>query len=181
MLIDRGTSRSFPAPHASLDARAERACRHRARRSAPMRAGHCARAKPRELRARCSLSSAANVSASMPDDGSNVLGFARFRLGDDPPSDLVELVRQPASAGRRDRGGARRFFAAAGLEVALCNDFAGRIIDRLVRPYFNAALHAARRGAGDGRRSRPHRAARPGLSRRGRSRCSNAAASRIIS
>ncbi len=35
---------------------------------------------------------------------------------------------------------AQTFFAAAGFEVALCNDFAGRIIDRLVRPYFNAAL-----------------------------------------
>ena len=29
------------------------------------------------------------------EEGSNALGFARYRNGDDPPSDLVELVRQP--------------------------------------------------------------------------------------
>jgi 3-hydroxybutyryl-CoA dehydrogenase len=31
-------------------------------------------------------------------------------------------------------------FEGAGLQVAVCNDFAGRIVDRLVRPYYNAAL-----------------------------------------
>ena len=31
-------------------------------------------------------------------------------------------------------------FEAAGLQVAVCGDFSGRIIDRLVRPYYNAAL-----------------------------------------
>src|ERR1700759_2767960 len=30
-------------------------------------------------------------------EGSNALGFARFRLGDGEPSNLVELVRQPRS------------------------------------------------------------------------------------
>ena len=73
------------------------------------------------------------------DDGSNVVGFSRFRLGDDPPSDLVELVRQPKTP-QAAIDAAQMFFASAGLEVALCNDFAGRIIDRLVRPYFNASL-----------------------------------------
>jgi len=73
------------------------------------------------------------------DDGSNILGFARFRLGDDPPSDLVELVRLPKTP-QAAIDAAQAFLASAGLEVALCNDFAGRIIDRLVRPYFNAAL-----------------------------------------
>src|SRR5215207_4278644 len=29
------------------------------------------------------------------EEGSNVLGFARYRNGADPPSRLVELVRQP--------------------------------------------------------------------------------------
>ena len=73
------------------------------------------------------------------DEGSNVLGFARFRLGEAPPSDLVELVRQP----RTDEAAiaaARQVFESAGLKVAVCGDFAGRIIDRLVRPYYNAAL-----------------------------------------
>ena len=31
---------------------------------------------------------------SMGEEGSNVLGFARYRNGDDPPSSLIELVRQ---------------------------------------------------------------------------------------
>jgi 3-hydroxybutyryl-CoA dehydrogenase len=73
------------------------------------------------------------------EEGSNVLGFARFRLGDAAPSNLVELVRQP----RTDEAAlaaARQVFEDAGFKVAVCGDFAGRIIDRLVRPYYNAAL-----------------------------------------
>ncbi|MBI2224686.1 MAG: 3-hydroxyacyl-CoA dehydrogenase, partial [Betaproteobacteria bacterium] len=35
---------------------------------------------------------------------------------------------------------AKQIFEAAELQVAVCGDFAGRIIDRLVRPYYNAAL-----------------------------------------
>ena len=33
-----------------------------------------------------------------------------------------------------------QLFEATGLQVAVCGDFSGRIIDRLVRPYYNAAL-----------------------------------------
>lgn len=72
-------------------------------------------------------------------EGSNVLGFARFRLGDGEPSNLVEVVRQPKTP-HAVIDAAKDIFTAAGLQVALCNDFAGRIIDRLVRPYYNAAL-----------------------------------------
>jgi len=72
-------------------------------------------------------------------EGSNVLGFARFRLGDGDPSDLVELVRQPGTSPEA-MASATAVLEAAGLKVAMCGDFAGRIIDRLVRPYFNAAL-----------------------------------------
>ncbi|MGH7090718.1 MAG: 3-hydroxyacyl-CoA dehydrogenase family protein, partial [Stellaceae bacterium] len=72
-------------------------------------------------------------------DAPNVLGFARFRLGDDPASPLVELVRQDATA-REAIEAARTFIGASGLEVALCRDFPGRIIDRLIRPYFNSVL-----------------------------------------
>jgi 3-hydroxybutyryl-CoA dehydrogenase len=72
-------------------------------------------------------------------EGSNVLGFTRFRLGDDEPSNLIELVRQPNTAVIAIDA-ARQIFTSAGLQTALCNDFAGRIIDRLVRPYYNAAL-----------------------------------------
>ena len=72
-------------------------------------------------------------------EGSNVLGFARFRLGDGEPSNLVELVCQPNSTATAIEA-AKKIFDNAGLQVAVCNDFAGRIIDRLVRPYYNAAL-----------------------------------------
>lgn len=72
-------------------------------------------------------------------EGSRTLGFARFRLGDAAPSDLVEIVRQPNSAPEAIAA-ARALFDAHGLKSALCGDFPGRIIDRLVRPYYNAAL-----------------------------------------
>jgi 3-hydroxybutyryl-CoA dehydrogenase len=72
-------------------------------------------------------------------EGSNVLGFARFRLGTAEPSKLVELVRQPATPAAAIAA-AREVFEGAGLVVAVCNDFAGRILDRLLRPYYNAAL-----------------------------------------
>jgi 3-hydroxybutyryl-CoA dehydrogenase len=72
-------------------------------------------------------------------EGSNVVGFARFRLGRADPSPLVELVRQPQT---RDAAiaAAKAAFEASGLKVAVCGDFPGRIVDRLIRPYLNAAL-----------------------------------------
>jgi 3-hydroxybutyryl-CoA dehydrogenase len=73
------------------------------------------------------------------EEGSNVLGFARFRLGGAPASDLVELVGQPRTAPAAIAA-ARAVFERHGLKVALCGDFAGRILDRLIRPYYNAAL-----------------------------------------
>lgn len=76
---------------------------------------------------------------SRGEEGSNVLGFARFRMGDAPPTNLVELVKQP----RTDPAAlaaAKAVFESAGLGVAVCNDFPGRIVDRLLRPYLNAAL-----------------------------------------
>ncbi|HEX6142127.1 MAG TPA: 3-hydroxyacyl-CoA dehydrogenase family protein [Geminicoccaceae bacterium] len=73
------------------------------------------------------------------EEGSKVLGFARYRNGDDPPSSLIELVVQPHSDEAAVEA-ARAMFQAAGLEVALCADQAGRIIDRLVRPVYNEAL-----------------------------------------
>lgn len=73
------------------------------------------------------------------EEGSNVLGFARYRNGDDPPSSLVELVRQNRTAPAAIEA-ARAVLEAAGLTVVLCSDSAGRVIDRLVRPKYNAAL-----------------------------------------
>ncbi len=72
-------------------------------------------------------------------EGSNAVGFARYRNGSDPPSNLVELVRQPASADSAIAA-ARAVFEGAGLDVVVSADQVGRIIDRLVRPKYNAAL-----------------------------------------
>lgn len=80
-----------------------------------------------------------HTSESRGDEGSVVLGFARFRLGDAAPSDLVEIVRQPATP-TDAVAAARELFEGYGLKTAVCGDFPGRIVDRLVRPYYNAAL-----------------------------------------
>ena len=72
-------------------------------------------------------------------EGSNVLGFARYRNGTDAPSKLIELVRQPNTP-RSTIDAATKVFEYAGFEVAVCTDQAGRIIDRLVRPKYNKAL-----------------------------------------
>ena len=72
-------------------------------------------------------------------EGSNVLGFARYRNGTDAPSKLIELVRQPNTP-RSTIDAATKVFEDAGFEVAVCTDQAGRIIDRLVRPKYNKAL-----------------------------------------
>ncbi len=72
-------------------------------------------------------------------EGSNVLGFARYRNGDDPPSPLIELVRQPRTL-ESAMAAARAVFEAAGFTVVVSADQAGRIVDRLVRPKYNDAL-----------------------------------------
>ncbi|WP_425405483.1 3-hydroxyacyl-CoA dehydrogenase family protein [Hwanghaeella sp.] len=72
-------------------------------------------------------------------EGSNVLGFARYRNGDDAPSQLIELVRQPATP-QSAIDAAKMVFEEAGFSVSLCADQAGRIIDRLTRPKYNDAL-----------------------------------------
>jgi 3-hydroxybutyryl-CoA dehydrogenase len=67
------------------------------------------------------------------------VGFARFRLGDAEPSNLIELVRQPWTS-HDAVAAARALFERGGFTVAVCEDFPGRIVDRLIRPYFNAIL-----------------------------------------
>ena len=143
-VIDSGGGRSFPEPHAlttgagaddgqgvlvilgSDPAQALAAQAEPARRAAIVV----------ELHGQC-LGELTGESAGL--EGSNVLGFARFRLGDAAPSNLVELVRQPGTAPEA-LAAAKKVFEDAGLKVAVCGDFQGRIIDRLVRPYYNAAL-----------------------------------------
>lgn len=72
-------------------------------------------------------------------EGSNVIGFARFRLGDAEPSDLVELVVQPNTLPSALEC-AKAVFEDAGLTTAVCRDAPGRILDRLLRPVFNHVL-----------------------------------------
>jgi len=75
----------------------------------------------------------------------NVLGFARFRLGAQQPSQLVELVRQRSTSEAALAAGAA-VFKAASLEVSVCGDVPGRIVDSLLRPYLNAALESVDEG-----------------------------------
>jgi 3-hydroxybutyryl-CoA dehydrogenase len=76
---------------------------------------------------------------SLGEEGTNVLGFARYRNGSDAPSKLVELVRQPRTKDSAVAA-AKAVLDGAGLTVVVCSDQLGRIIDRLVRPKYNAAL-----------------------------------------
>lgn len=70
---------------------------------------------------------------------SNVLGFARYRNGDDAPSMLIELVKQ-ANHSEQTILAAREFFQSHGFQVAVSADQIGRIINRLVLPKYNAAF-----------------------------------------
>jgi 3-hydroxybutyryl-CoA dehydrogenase len=81
----------------------------------------------------------AHTGEAMGEEGSNVLGFARYRNGGNAPSALIELVCQPRTS-EAAIAAARAVFENAGLTVVVCSDQAGRIIDRLVRPTYNAAL-----------------------------------------
>lgn len=70
---------------------------------------------------------------------SNVVGFARYRNGNDAPSKLVEIVyRQNTDPVALEA--ARSIFEVAGFDVVICADQPGRIVDRLVRPKYNDAL-----------------------------------------
>jgi 3-hydroxybutyryl-CoA dehydrogenase len=73
------------------------------------------------------------------EEGSNVLGFARYRNGSEVPSPLIELVRQPRSKPEAIAA-AKAIFEGARFTVVVCTDQAGRIVDRLVRPKYNDAL-----------------------------------------
>ena len=68
-----------------------------------------------------------------------ILGFSRFRLGSDKPSNLIELVTQ-STTDVHAKDAAVSLFEQRGFKTAVCQDRAGRIVDRLIRPYFNAAL-----------------------------------------
>ena len=141
-LIDTGNSRSFPERHA-LHERAER--EGEVVVIIGEKVGHALQTltgrgeKVAILIELGTESLGVHTGETRGDEGSNVLGFARFRLGTAEPTKLVEVVRQPRSPDAAIAA-AKEIFKAAGLEVAVCGDFDGRIIDRLARPYYNAAL-----------------------------------------
>jgi 3-hydroxybutyryl-CoA dehydrogenase len=141
-LIDTGNSRSFPDPHA-LHEKAE------AEGDVVIiigeKVGHALQSlaeRDSKVAVLIELGTenlGVHTGESRGKEGSNVLGFSRFRLGDAEPAALVEVVRQPESADTAVAA-SKEIFLAAGLQVAVCGDFDGRIVDRLVRPYYNAAL-----------------------------------------
>jgi len=141
-LIDTGNSRSFPAAHALTQGAAAAGDvvvvigADVARGLAGIKDRDQKTAIVLELGTECL---GVHTGESRGTEGSNVLGFARFRLGAAEPTKLVELVKQPNTAPAA-LAAAKRMFEDAGLAVAVCNDFPGRIVDRLIRPYLNAAL-----------------------------------------
>ena len=141
-LIDTGNSGSFPSAHALL----EKAESHgdavviigeNVARALQVLAGR--EGKLAVLIELGSEALGAHTGESRAEEGSNVVGFSRFRIGSAEPTNLVEVIRQPRTA-ETALAAAKEIFEAAGLQVAVCGDFDGRILDRLVRPYFNAAL-----------------------------------------
>lgn len=74
-------------------------------------------------------------------ESSNIVGFARWRLGSNEPSNLVELVAERGTK-QSAVAAARALFEQAGFDVSVCGDRMGRIVDRLMRPQFNLALRA---------------------------------------
>ena len=78
-------------------------------------------------------------------EAENILGFTRYANGTDAPSRLVELVRARAT-GDSAVAAARALFEAAGYQVVVCTDQPGRIVDRLIRPVYNAALRLVDEG-----------------------------------
>ncbi len=145
-----GESRSFPAEHAFVDrAQANGASRVFVGQQAG--AGY-ASAGARTIAGGGDLTTCPFVAIELGEEclgvhtgeargqeGSNVVGFARFRLGRADPTPLIELVRQPRTR-TEAVAAAKAAFEAAGLRVAVCADFPGRIVNRLIRPYLNAAL-----------------------------------------
>ncbi|MGD9944090.1 MAG: 3-hydroxyacyl-CoA dehydrogenase family protein [Burkholderiaceae bacterium] len=140
-IIQAGLSRSFPEAHpflahASADGDGDGVVYLGAQAGAAYRPDEQASFVAIELGTECL---GVHTGEQRGNEGGNVVGFARYRLGDSAPTLLVELVRQPQTLPQALIA-AHQAFADAGLVVAVCNDFPGRIVDRLLRPYLNSAL-----------------------------------------
>lgn len=136
-LIQRGESRSFPEGDAFLSGECTPA-------DADVLIYLSEDAQPDPAKAAVLIelgmeSLAVHAGEDADETRANFVGFARYRNGDDPPSQLVELVRRPWTLDSA-LAAARQVLEAAGLEVVVSADQPGRIIDRLVRPKYNAAL-----------------------------------------
>ncbi len=81
----------------------------------------------------------------VPGGTGKVFGFARFRLGNAEPTDLVELVKGERPDAEALEA-AKSALEGAGLQVSVCADRVGRIVDRLIRPQFNLAYAAVDSG-----------------------------------
>jgi 3-hydroxybutyryl-CoA dehydrogenase len=141
-LIDTGNSRSFPGPHAlteKADAEGEVVIIIGERVGQALQTLSGRESKVAVLIELGTESLGVHTGESRGTEGSNVIGFARFRLGAAEPTALVEVVRQPLTP-ETAVAAAKEIFERAGLRIAVCGDFEGRIVDRLVRPYYNAAL-----------------------------------------
>lgn len=138
-IVDTGGSRSFPGPHRLLEGAAGDGA---VVIYLGVGAGEAYRPDPAKAAILVELGTeclGVHTGEARGEEGSNALGFARFRVGDGAPADLVELVRQPRTS-EAAIAAARAVLEGAGLEVSVCADVAGRILDRLVRPYYNEAL-----------------------------------------
>ena len=134
-IIQQGESRSFPVGDAFLSG-ASHDGEVTIYLGAPLVADDAKAAILVELGSECL---GVHTGEKVGEEGSNVLGFARYRNGADAPSKLVELVRQPSTKPEA-MAAAKAVFEAAGFTVVTCTDQVGRIVDRLVRPKYNAAL-----------------------------------------
>lgn len=134
-IVASGDSRSFPSGDTIVDRATERA-------DVTMHLGGGYAPDPSKTAVLVELDTeclGVQTGEDMGREGSNVVGFARYRNGNDAPSNLIELVRQPATdAAALDA--ARAIFEVAGFDVVVCADQPGRIVDRLVRPKYNDAL-----------------------------------------
>lgn len=134
-ISQQGESRSFPAGDAFLgNASAEGEVAFHL--GTPLKADASRAAILIELGTECL---GVHTGEALGEEGSNVLGFARYRNGSDAPSQLIELVRQSNSR-LEAVAAAKAVFEAAGFTVVISSDQVGRIIDRLVRPKYNVAL-----------------------------------------
>jgi 3-hydroxybutyryl-CoA dehydrogenase len=134
-IVQSGASRSFPGGDAFLEKSAADAAV-----TIHLGGGYVAdRSKTAVLIELDTECLGTHTDEGMGDEGSNAIGFARYRNGNDAPSRLVELVLQRRTD-REALAAARAIFEVEGFDVVVCSDLPGRIVDRLVRPKYNDAL-----------------------------------------